>query len=255
VATFGKTTQGGGTLAIPGDLYQGSPTGSSNKQVSKFTLSEPGTVTSITADLQRASGATLAEYMRLVVYADSAGSPGAKKIQSNERRMNHTSDPAGYPLTRQWITFTLPASVDLLAGDYWIGVIASESSGQVEIGYEGSGGSRKVQNDTYSDGASDPFGSPAASDADIYAVYATYTPYATVTKTLVPAYGILSYVTKALAAAYTITGYAQVTKALAAAYAINAYIVKQLVPSYRVKSHVTKLLSTPITPTTLRNDL
>jgi hypothetical protein len=152
--------------------------------------------------------------MRLVCYADSAGAPGALKIQSNERRMNHSSDAAGYPLTRQWITFTLPGTVSLTAGDYWLGVIAGESSGQVEIGYDNDG-SRKTKNDTYSDGASDPFGTPAVSDGVGYAVYATYTPTAvTVTKTLTASYTISVYVTKTLTSSYGIAGYAWVDSSL-----------------------------------------
>jgi hypothetical protein len=241
VATFGKTTQGAGTFPINADY----------KHASKFTLTEPGTITKVSLDLVGEPGGPSNQVMRGVIYADSAGAPGAKLVQSIEVNVPGGSAQAS---NRRWVDFDCSSPVvNLLPGTYWIGLIAGASDDSSKLGYDSSG-DRDFNTDTYSDGASDPFGSPTH-DTKTVAAYATYTPYATVTKTLVPAYGILSTVTKSLAASYAITGYILVTKTLVPTYAINAYLTKKLAPTYRVKSHRSRLLSTPINPTTLRNDL
>ena len=163
---FGNSTQGSATTPVVGDFFQGSATGSSNKVVSSFVLQEQALIDNVLMDLLRDDG-TLGMTMRAVIYTDTAGVPDVLAGQSADVNF-------AYPApTRAWYSF--PISVLLPADTYWLGYMGGESSQEISIGQETSGGSTAKRNDLLSDGASDPFGSVTTSTAEKLAVYATYT--------------------------------------------------------------------------------
>jgi Cellulase (glycosyl hydrolase family 5) len=120
------------------------------------------------------------QHVRAVVYADSSGLPGARLAVSNE--VNIAKNQAA-----GWVDFPLPAAVSISAGPIWMGYIGSSPNIGIPK-YNGTGVAVRSNADTYSDGASDPFGTSTAG------VVATYSLYASGTTTIydapVPRYGI-----------------------------------------------------------------
>jgi hypothetical protein len=165
---FGYQTQGSVQMGIPGDYFQGSPTGDVNLQACKFTMLEKGQLTSVVMDLQRAPDGTLNEGIRAVVYGPNTSTvPGKKLGESADVVLSSYG-------ARAWYTF--PLDVAAAAGDIWLGFIAGESSGQFRIGRETTGGNRAWKNSSYSSDAPDPFGTPANVDLTKLSIYANYTP-------------------------------------------------------------------------------
>jgi hypothetical protein len=176
---FGYTTQGSVQLAMPGDYYKGSPTGSTiyNLHANQWTAPEKGVLTAVVMDLQRGGDAALGEWIRAVVYADDAGSPGAKVAQSADQRI------VGVTYPRQWITFPLSGPIYNLP--YWLAWEAGESNQIAGIGAETTGGVEKYRRDERGSDSSDshptgdsidPFGTVAGTGTNKYSMYATYTP-------------------------------------------------------------------------------
>ena len=160
MAVFGKTTNGADSIQQNGQ----------RKVVSKATPSSNGTVTSLTARIWRSSANPLA---RAVIYADNAGAPGALLATSDELTISNSSEAE--------ITFTFSGGnqISIVSGTpYWIGILFdAQTMGFSLLGRSYGGGESNAQAenvDTYSDGASDPFGTPTYQDGTLDA-YVTYT--------------------------------------------------------------------------------
>lgn len=176
---FGYTSQGSVQFAMFGDYYKGVPTVSTiyNLRANQWTAPEKGVLTGVVMDLQRGGDAALGEWVRAVVYADDAGSPGAKIAQSADQRI------VGVPYPRQWITFPLSGPIYNLP--YWLAWEGGESNQIAGIGYETTGGVEKFRRDERGSDSSDshpvgdsidPFGTVAGTGTNKYSMYATYTP-------------------------------------------------------------------------------
>ncbi len=155
--TFGRTTIATGTsVGMTADYKRGT----------SFALSQPGVLTSFSAYLDGNGGTTGYQSIRMVLYKDSGGVPGAKVVQSDTVTIASGMVP-------QWVTFTAPET-SLSAGTYWI-VIHTGGTQGVARDY-GDGSTTWYANaDTFSDGASDPFGSGSAGSTTL-SVYVSYVP-------------------------------------------------------------------------------
>lgn len=156
MATFGQTTHGAGSAPNSGDRCW----------ASKFALSAPGDITKITAffDYDPADTSNSGDTCKAVVYADSAGSPGA---------LLGVSAGVIVPIGDQQIDFPLSVT-GLGPGNYWLGIVSNSFNSRINW-ISGSGGnSVRKEALTYASPAN-PFGTPDAVDTYIYGIYATYT--------------------------------------------------------------------------------
>jgi hypothetical protein len=154
-AQVGKTTAGASWDAVALNF----------KQVRQITLSGSAAVSKLSMYLRNQNGS--AQVIRPVIYADSAGSPGALVAMGPEYTIpNGTA--AG------WFDMAFASNIELSSGTYYIGFIAG-STQSAEFAYDTSASTRWYSADTYSDGASDPFGAPT-NDSESISVYATTMP-------------------------------------------------------------------------------
>jgi len=125
MATFGQTTD------------TGDPRGRTANQIeiSKYTLSEDGYLTQLHSFLSTGGAC------RMICYADSSGTPGALQAVTTE-----TTPSSGDT------TFTVATPAHLAAGDYWLGLWSSGSSGGESRG----GGALKYLTATYSSSGNPP---------------------------------------------------------------------------------------------------
>lgn len=153
MATFGRTTIASQTTTSTGNLIRGS----------KFTLSEKGSVTSLSWYGSKTVGDTL---MKCAVY-DNTGA-GAKAgnllITSAEVTINSVTD--------QWWTFSVSPAVILVAGDYWLEFAFDNNT--INIWFE------NVDNEDYQSitypTIPSPWGVTHNTTTKDYSIYATYTP-------------------------------------------------------------------------------
>ncbi len=160
---------------VPAGSYFGNPTigasvdaGTANwKRAVVFPLAKAGSVSKLSIYLSaNASGQQL---LKGVLYADQAGSPGALLGTSNETVFNSSSGSG-------WYDLVFPTAISLQPGNYWIGLIDGATSDVIGLRY--STASTKISAvapDTYSDGPSNPFGTPTRIDTEQLSIYATYT--------------------------------------------------------------------------------
>jgi hypothetical protein len=120
------------------------------KRASKFNLSKPGRLRELSASLDGNGGASGTQDVKLVLYRDNNGAPGAKVVESNPRTLASGT-------TKKWYSFIVN-NVALTAGDYWIAIFTGGSA-QVLRNYGDATPNWYGNTDTYSDGATDPFGS------------------------------------------------------------------------------------------------
>jgi hypothetical protein len=155
MATFGYTTEGSN---FGGNAREG-------KMVGLFTLSENGLISSISIYGGIASvGQNIA--FKGVIYSSLNGEPDALLGIGEE------VIPDDFP---HWYTSNFSTNINLNAGDYYIGILNQFIDGSKYIRWmSNNGGTRRSNLDTYSDGASNPFGA-ADSGTEKYSVYATYT--------------------------------------------------------------------------------
>jgi len=134
------------------------------KGAMKFTLSEAGYVSKLSAYL--GGGYTAGtQYIKGIIYADNAGSPGDLIAVTPEESFG-SSEPT------QWYEFIFSSLVYLPAGDYWLGL---HWGGDNTMGWNLVGaGVVKYNADTYADGPTDPFGS-TSDTVYMYTICATYT--------------------------------------------------------------------------------
>jgi hypothetical protein len=120
------------------------------KRASKFTLDRLGTLWRFRAYLDGQGGALGSQAVRIVLYRDNAGVPGAKVVESAQANI-----AAG--MTPRWVDFTAVAT-RLDPGDYWVAMFTGQTAA-VARNYGGDPGNNWFGNtDTYTDGASNPFG-------------------------------------------------------------------------------------------------
>ena len=155
--TFGRTTVG--TIPSAGMAVD-------QKRGSKFTLSDKATLLQIRAYLDGQGASAGSQPVRMVLYRDSGGVPGARLAQSPIATINAM-------LTGRWVNFNLPP-IALDPGAYWIVI---HTGGTVPLARNRGDGAANwygLSNDLFSDGASNPFGT-GTSGTGTLSVYATYT--------------------------------------------------------------------------------
>jgi hypothetical protein len=137
------------------------------KRASKFTMTENGTLLSLWAYLDGSGGVVTGDQeVRLVLYRDDGGVPGARVAESTTKWF-----APGAPAA--WRSFTVPA-VPLTAGNYWIAVFTGADAGVVRNYGDGSSVNWIANDDTFVGGAADPFGGNTTTGAVTLSVYATY---------------------------------------------------------------------------------
>ena len=138
--------------------------GTNFKRGSMFTLGTAGTLSSLNAYLDGNGGGSGSQQLRMELYRDSSGAPGAKVVESAVVSINSGQSPG-------WVTFATPP-VSLTSGSYWIVIHSGDTSG-VARDY-GDGASDWYGNaDTFSDGGSDPFGTGTTGTVTL-SVFASY---------------------------------------------------------------------------------
>lgn len=147
MAIFGTNTDGGST----------SPANANRMLVAKYALPVGGTVTAVNAIYATDSGA---ENSKAVIYADSAGSPGA--LLASSASVAAASGDVAHSL-----------SVHLAAGTYWIGTVVD--SFQYGWRFAASGGNYAFSDPNSFASPSNPFGAPSSTGTSLISVYATYT--------------------------------------------------------------------------------
>jgi Hypothetical glycosyl hydrolase family 15 len=187
---FGAGSTGTGTLSVYASYYPGSgqqfgrttlgstPSGgltANYKRGSKFTLSAQGVLAGLSAYMDGNGGAAGTQDVRLDVYQDANGVPGAKVAESSTVAIT-----AGQPA--EWVNFATPG-VSLTPGNYWM-VIHSGGTAGIARDY-GDGAADWYGNaDPFSDGGSNPFGAGAVGTGTL-SVNATYVPTRTFGRTTV----------------------------------------------------------------------
>lgn len=155
---FGKETNGQSSTG----------SGADRKKVSSASPSTSGTVTSATIRVWVSGGTS---NVKAVIYADSAGVPGALLAISDEVAITSTTE------IETTLNFTGGNQVVVTGGTtYWIGWHHSDPGGLelVHISRDADASASQTNIDTYSDGPTDPFGTPTA-EAGPIDCYVTYT--------------------------------------------------------------------------------
>src|SRR3990167_1846810 len=157
MATFGKTTDGSSMITGIGAA----------KFVSTASPSSSGIATKLTARLDLSAAGSVPA--KGVIYSDNAGSPDALLATSDEVTVTNTTEQA----------IDLPFT----GTNHWIGIHwSSFPSHNYGISMDSTSSGNKTNNDTYSDGPSDPFGA-RNTGTGILDCYVTYTEVATTTST------------------------------------------------------------------------
>ena len=107
--TFGKTRIGATKQVFSAN----------RKRVNRYSLPVTGTVSQLSIYLEPVGVAGL-QSLQGVLYADSAGVPGALLASSAVRRFS-SSEAAG------WYALSFATPIELSAGSYWIGVLTGET--------------------------------------------------------------------------------------------------------------------------------
>lgn len=160
--TFGKLTDGASS----------SNSTNERKTVSRATPATSGTVTSATFRIWL--GGTESANASAVIYSDSSDAPSALLAVGDTVAFTNTAEDA---ITSN---FTGVNAISVVAGtQYWVGYRTGDNgSVAVHQSRDGTGGQQCRDNDTFSDGAEDPFGSCSQADGPIDA-YVTYVEPAT----------------------------------------------------------------------------
>src|SRR3990167_6995396 len=166
MATFGKTTDGSSMITGIGAA----------KFVSTASPSSSGIATKLTARLDLSAAGSVPA--KGVIYSDNAGSPDALLATSDEVTVTNTTEQAID------LPFSGANQLTVSSGtNYWIGIHwSSFPSHNYGISMDSTSSGNKTNNDTYSDGPSDPFGA-RNTGTGILDCYVTYTEGATTTST------------------------------------------------------------------------
>lgn len=181
---FGPGSPGTGSLSVFANYYPApqlsiagrttiaaTPSGglSANfKRGSRFTMTERGRVSYLSAYLDSLGGGASAQSVRLALYRDTAGVPGERLATSDEITL-----PAGRQA--QWRTAAISSSPPMLdPGEYWVVIHSGGTAGVIRN--FGDGAPNWYGNaDAYSDGPSSPFGAGNTGTVTISAA-AIYVP-------------------------------------------------------------------------------
>jgi len=134
----------------------------------RYQLTVPGLVSKLTVYGSNNDAPYDDCYIKGLIYADAAGpAPGA---------LAATGDAVFFASNAgaDWYDLTLPAPVNLSAGYYWLTWIGDSAATGFAVRGDTTGGTRRYNADTYSDGPTDPFGAGTDS-AHKQCIYATYT--------------------------------------------------------------------------------
>ena len=154
---FGRTTQG---VQTSGGL-------SANfKRASRFSLSEAGTVHTMCAYVDGKGGASGTQGFRLALYSDSSGVPANKIAETGTLQVSAGAQA-------DWLCAFF-YNKPITAGTYWIAIQSSDTAGVIRDYFDGAA-NWYGNADTYSDGASDVFGTGNAGQGTL-SVYAVYYP-------------------------------------------------------------------------------
>jgi hypothetical protein len=154
-STFGTTTVGASKDVMVAD----------RKRVNRYSLGVGASVTKLSAYLEGA-GAAGQQAITGVLYADAASAPGRLVAVTRELTFR-SADAAG------WYDLPFAAPVSLAPGNYWIGLMSGNTSKVAGFRWTSASGSRAVNTNVYTSGASDPFGS-ATIAGERMSVFATY---------------------------------------------------------------------------------
>jgi subtilisin family serine protease len=164
VVTSGPATVNFGLTSVGGfsDSFA-----ANRKRVNAYSISSGGSLTSLTVYLEPTGRSGTAD-VEGIVYADSAGKPGAL-LGVTTQLVFSGSESAG------WYQMDFSSPISLTAGRYWIGVITGGSSSVAGLQYNNVTGSRDYNSNTYTSGPTNPFGS-FKNDSEQMSLYGTYTP-------------------------------------------------------------------------------
>lgn len=153
MATFGNTSTTNNTYWADLDY----------KAASKYTLSEAGTVSKLTAYARKVTGTGVARFF--IQAADgSGGGPGTL--------LGVTVEASVSSGTLSWIDAAFSTGVELTAADYWLGVHCG--GGLEVVGNEGgTPAPGRYGTDTYSDGTAAAWGALDTYNVS-WCIYATY---------------------------------------------------------------------------------
>jgi hypothetical protein len=141
------------------------------KRGSRFTMTETGLLQNLCAYVDGGGGSTArSQLLRVVLYSDDNGVPGTKIIESNPVQQLSSS----YGGVRGSHCDQL-SQVPLTPGNYWLMLHTGGTAGVIRY-FQGPEPNWYGNTDTFSDGASDPFGSggSGAGTVSLFAQY--YTP-------------------------------------------------------------------------------
>ena len=161
-AATGSSTFGTTSIGATAD-----PMTMDRKRVNRYQLPISASVTKLTVYLQP-TGASGSQLFMGVIYADSNGSPGALLGTTSQFTFQSTQQGG-------WYDLIFPTPVNLPAGNYWIGMISGTTSHIAALRYTSVANSRAYNSDVFSDGATNPFGTPTF-DSELMSAYATYSP-------------------------------------------------------------------------------
>jgi subtilisin family serine protease len=140
---------------------------SNRKRVNRYQLPVAASLPDLNVYLQP-TATTGQQALQGIVYADSGGSPGALLATTTPLTFK-SSNAAG------WYHLTFASPPTLQPGTYWLGVLSGSTSSVAGFRWTSVAGSRAWNANTYTSGASNPFGTPTI-DAEQMSLYATYTP-------------------------------------------------------------------------------
>jgi hypothetical protein len=172
VKQFGTTTPG---------TYWGCPA-ADYKYGNKYTLSERGSVTKITAYMKGNGGTGTQKFKTMIYAADgTAGGPGTLLATSQEVTVAGNAAPG-------MVDFPINPKVSLNAGDYWIAQLSGPDGGQACLSGTG-GGPNSFNVNPYGSGPSNPFNASAAisTSPETWTLAATYETDTTAPTITVPA--------------------------------------------------------------------
>jgi subtilisin family serine protease len=166
-ATVQSAPTGNGTFGTTSIGTSSDPLTMDRKRVNRYQLPVAANVSKLTVYLQP-TGTSGSQLFTGLIYADSNGVPGA--LLGTTSQITFQSTQRG-----GWYDLVFPTPVNLPAGNYWIGMISGTSSHIAAFRYTSVTNSRAYNNDNYSNGPTNPFGTPTF-DSELMSAYATYSP-------------------------------------------------------------------------------
>lgn len=157
MATFGNTGVESSSFPMTDDRVY----------TTRFTLSEAGTVTKLTARVTSDGGGGTGGNWKGVIYSSTSNSPDA---------LLGVTAAVSISATDVWVDLTFSSSVELAAGDYFLGVVGGNSSFNTRLSTGGSGHDSEAQVSGFSYASPpDPWGTTSNTYDARASIYATYT--------------------------------------------------------------------------------